>query len=369
MEFNFTTKKKSIRYKQEYGFLLDRRINIDDIRIRGIGKYKSEQHTIQKPERTSSQPAIQPVKVAQVFFDGQYLSTNIFNMEDMLFKDVIPGPAIIIDKNSTMLIEPHCRALLTQGGDIEIEVEPLGLANTQDDVTLDTTQLSVFSHRFMSIAEQMGRILQRTSVSTNIKERLDYSCAMFDSSGGLVANAPHIPVHLGAMQEAVKYQIKNCPSIRKGDVILSNHPGCGGSHLPDLTVITPVFNDQSESPVFFVANRGHHSDIGGLSPGSMPPSSTRLWEEGATFRSFKIVEDNVFCERELVEAFNAPAQYPGCTGSRNLSDNVSDLKAQIAANKKGIDLISQLIDEYGLNVVLSYMKHIQVSSTYMILRS
>ena len=132
--------------------------------------------------------------------------------------------------------------------------------------------------------------------------------------------------------------------------------------MPDLTVITPVFNDQSEWPVFFVANRGHHSDIGGKSPGSMPPSSTCLWEEGAVFRSFKIVANGVFDEEGLVEAFGYPANYPGCSGSRNLSDNVSDLKAQIAANKKGIDLIGQLIDEYGLNVVLSYMKHIQVSN-------
>ncbi len=280
----------------------------------------------------------------------------------MLFNDTITGPAIIIDQNSTILIEPNCVARLKQDGDIEIEIEALPHADCDaTEVALDTTQLSVFSHRFMSIAEQMGRILQRTSVSTNIKERLDYSCAMFDASGGLVANAPHIPVHLGAMQEAVKFQIQNCAEIKKGDVILSNHPGCGGSHLPDLTVITPVFDEHCERPVFFVANRGHHSDIGGVSPGSMPPNSTKLWQEGATFRSFKIVENNVFKEEDTVAAFNYPARYPGCSGSRNLSDNISDLKAQIAANKKGIDLINQLIEEYGLNVVLSYMKHIQVN--------
>lgn len=180
----------------------------------------------------------------------------------MLAEDQVSGPAIIIDKNSTILIEPKCKAHLKQDGDIEIEVATRETTDDETDLALDTTQLSVFSHRFMSIAEQMGRILQRTSVSTNIKERLDYSCAMFDATGGLVANAPHIPVHLGAMQEAVKFQIQNCDTICKGDVILSNHPGCGGSHLPDLTIITPVFNKHSENPVFFVANRGHHSDIG-----------------------------------------------------------------------------------------------------------
>ncbi len=312
-----------------------------------------------KPERQSGE--LESVRVCSVYFSGRYFTTQVFDISDMLFNDKIIGPAIVIDKNSTILVEPNCMARLKQNGDIEIEIEAIKHIDSEEsEVTLDTTQLSVFSHRFMSIAEQMGRILQRTSVSTNIKERLDYSCAMFDASGGLVANAPHIPVHLGAMQEAVKFQIKNCLAIKKGDVILSNHPGCGGSHLPDLTVITPVFNDHSEMPVFFVANRGHHSDIGGISPGSMPPNSTKLWQEGATFKSFKIVENNIFNEEDTVAAFNFPKTYPGCSGSRNLSDNISDLKAQIAANKKGIDLINQLIEEYGLNVVLSYMKHIQV---------
>lgn len=143
--------------------------------------------------------------------------------------------------------------------------------------------------------------MQRTSVSTNIKERLDYSCAMFDSNGGLVANAPHIPVHLGAMQEAVKFQIELAEReknpLKNGDVLLSNHPQCGGSHLPDLTVITPVFTDGFEKPIFYVANRGHHADIGGLTPGSMPPRSTNLWQEGAVFKSLKIVENNVFKEK------------------------------------------------------------------------
>ena len=138
-------------------------------------------------------------------------------------------------------------------------------------------------------------------MSTNIKERLDYSCAMFDATGGLVANAPHIPVHLGAMQEAVKYQIEHAlrtgEEMRPGDVLLANHPACGGSHLPDLTVITPVFNKERREPVFYVANRGHHADIGGLTPGSMPPNSTMLWQEGAVFKSLKIVKDNVFNEK------------------------------------------------------------------------
>ncbi|KAM7282648.1 hypothetical protein ISCGN_002775 [Ixodes scapularis] len=160
---------------------------------------------------------------------------------------------------------------------------------------LDAVRLSLFSHRFMSIAEQMGKILQRTAISTNIKERLDFSCALFGPDGGLVCNAPHIPVHLGAMQEAVQYQMKALgENILPGDVILSNHPQAGGSHLPDLTVITPVFYPGEPRPVFFVANRGHHADIGGISPGSMPAHSHSILEEGATFLSFKLVQAGVF---------------------------------------------------------------------------
>ncbi|RNA32525.1 5-oxoprolinase [Brachionus plicatilis] len=351
------------RYRTEYGFVLNRDIYVDDIRVRGIGKTKLQDKNL-VCVNSRKEGKLDPFDTKNVYFDNHgFISTSLYSIEDVLMKDTIYGPAIIIDKNSTILIEPDCLAYLNDRGDIVIEVLlEIAAHHHPTSTQLDITQLSIFSHRFMSIAEQMGRILQRTSVSTNIKERLDFSCAMFDSNGGLVANAPHIPVHLGAMQEAVKYQIeisKGENAIKSGDVILSNHPACGGSHLPDLTVITPVFYENSDKPVFFVANRGHHADIGGLTPGSMPPTSTKLWQEGAAFKSLKIVQNNVFNEKEIIEGFNAPAQYPNCSGSRNLSDNLSDLKAQIAANKRGIDLITQLIDEYSLKVVLSYMGYIQ----------
>ncbi|CAF0710424.1 unnamed protein product [Brachionus calyciflorus] len=351
------------RYKTEYGFVLNRDIYIDDIRVRGIGKTKfNNEELISLDTRINGQ--LEPVDIKRVYFDNHgFLQTKLFNIEDILVGDKIHGPAIIIDKNSTILLEPDSLGYVNKKGDIIIDVllETATLHSYPTPTGLDITQLSIFSHRFMSIAEQMGRILQRTSVSTNIKERLDYSCAMFDSNGGLVANAPHIPVHLGAMQEAVRYQIKMSTDspIKNGDVILTNHPACGGSHLPDLTVITPVFYENSDKPVFYVANRGHHADIGGLTPGSMPPTSTKLWQEGANFKSLKIVENNVFKEKEIIDAFNAPSKYPNCSGTRNLSDNLSDLKAQIAANKRGIELITQLINEYGLDVVLSYMGYIQ----------
>lgn len=205
----------------------------------------------------------------------------------------------------------------------------------------------------------MGRVLQRTSISTNIKERLDFSCALFGPDGGLVSNAPHIPVHLGAMQETVKYQIQfRGKSLKDGDVLLSNHPQAGGSHLPDLTVITPVFIKNNDDPVFFVASRGHHADIGGISPGSMPPHSKSLADEGTAFKSFLLVDGGVFNESGIVKELTTPTGTATC-GTRNLADNISDLKAQIAANHKGIDLVRELIDVYSLKVVQAFMNHIQ----------
>uniref|UniRef100_A0A3B4ANM3 Uncharacterized protein n=1 Tax=Periophthalmus magnuspinnatus TaxID=409849 RepID=A0A3B4ANM3_9GOBI len=311
------------RYLKEFGFTITGRpIVVDDIRVRGCGK-----SGIKSFFKKSGDP-------------------NKLHC------------SIIIDKNSTILVEPCCVARLTEGGDVCIDVgsDPHCLLGTE----LNSVQLSIFSHRFMSIAEQMGRVLQRTSISTNIKERLDFSCAVFGPDGGLVSNAPHIPVHLGAMQETVQYQIKAMGSnLKEGDVILSNHPCAGGSHLPDLTVITPVFRKGIGAPVFFVASRGHHADIGGITPGSMPPHSTSLQQEGAVFISFKLVTAGVFQEEAVTEALMAPAQYPECSGTRNLHDNLSDLRAQVAANQRGSQLVGELIDCYGLAVVQAYMGYIQ----------
>lgn len=220
--------------------------------------------------------------------------------------------------------------------------------------------LSIFAHRFMAIAEQMGRALQKTSVSTNVKERLDYSCALFDATGGLVANAPHLPVHLGSMSTCVKRQAEIWRGkLKKGDVIVSNHPEYGGTHLPDITVITPAFGDSGEI-VFYVASRAHHADIGGILPGSMPPHSRELFQEGAAIKSEKLVSEGHFNEERITELlYKEPAKYPGCSGTRCLSDNINDLKAQVASNQKGISLISSLIEEYGEDVVQFYMVNIQ----------
>jgi 5-oxoprolinase (ATP-hydrolysing) len=219
---------------------------------------------------------------------------------------------------------------------------------------VDRVKLSVFGHRFMGIAEQMGRTLQRTAISTNIKERLDFSCALFDPSGGLVANAPHVPVHLGSMQDAVRYQIRLLrDSWKDGEVILCNHPICGGTHLPDVTVITPVYHDGQ--PVFYVASRGHQADIGGIAPGSMPPFSRLLTEEGMAVESLKVVRGGEFQEDKLVDILTS-------AGGRCIKDVVSDIRAQVAANKKGISLVADLIRSEGMAAVHEYMAHIQTAA-------
>lgn len=348
------------RYRSEFGFVIGgRRIIVDDIRVRGLGK------TIAPTERDiEAAAAATDVRIdsyTTTYFDKVGLvKVGVVLSTDLRSGHVLQGPLILIDKLSTILIEPHCCAEVTRAGDLVIHVGADASLVKEIDDHLDAVQLSIFSHRFMSIAEQMGRILQRTSISTNIKERLDFSCALFGPDGGLVSNAPHIPVHLGAMQETVQYQLKvRGDSLRPGDVLLSNHPQAGGSHLPDLTAITPVFYQGQSMPVFFVASRGHHADIGGITPGSMPPHSTALAQEGAAFKSFLLVENGHFREAEITKELTTPTGAKDATGTRNLSDNLSDLKAQVAANQKGIQLVLELIDSYGLTVVQAYMAFIQ----------
>lgn len=359
-------------YMREFGFLISgRQIVVDDLRVRAVGRgtdLPGKMASGQQGKR--SKPS--PVKETMAYFEPRGMQqTRIFLLEHLEPGHKILGPAIIIDEISTIVVEPACEASILGDGSINIDVLDVedNEDETKDNKTIcDPVQLAVFSHRFMSIAEQMGRVLQRTSISVNIKERLDFSCALFDKNGNLVSNAPHLPVHLGAMSEAVKYQIKhyayggvgqNDPLVQ-GDVLISNHPQlAGGSHLPDITVITPVFEEKEI--VFFVASRGHHADIGGISPGSMPPNSHSLVEEGAAIVSFKVVRQGEFDENGLSELLKAPEKLgiPGIVGTRNLADNVSDLRAQVAANTCGISLVKSLIGEYGLDVVQAYMEFIQ----------
>ena len=239
----------------------------------------------------------------------------------------LEGPAVVMNGTATCVIEPGCVATITEYGDLRIDVdvgkedgENKRRANAAEAVgavlptSPDPITLSIFNNRFMGIAEQMGRTLQRTSVSTNIKERLDFSCALFGPEGGLVANAPHVPVHLGAMSSPVRWQIERWgpEGLRPGDVLVTNHPVAGGSHLPDITVVTPVFRDGEI--VFFVASRGHHADVGGITPGSMPPFSRTIADEGAAIKSFKLVDRGTYDEEGIAALLTHPE-----TGSPGLS--------------------------------------------------
>lgn len=348
-------------FQQEYGFKLENRnILICDVRVRGIGVTNILK--LQSLEPASGTAKIESYH--KVYFGKGWHDTPLFRLEDLAFGHVIPGPAIIMNGNSTVIVEPGCKAVITEYGNIKVEIESVyNVVEVAKDVA-DVVQLSIFNHRFMGIAEQMGRTLQRTSISTNIKERLDFSCALFAPDSGLVANAPHVPVHLGAMSSTVKWQLKYWGNnLNEGDVLVTNHPCAGGSHLPDITVITPVFD--KGKLVFFVASRGHHAEIGGITPGSMPPFSKSIWEEGAAIKAFKLVEKGRFQEEGISKLLLSPFSGESAhniPGTRRLQDNLSDLHAQVAANQRGISLIKELIQQYGLETVQSYMNHVQVNA-------
>ena len=275
--------------------------------------------------------------------------------EDLRPGDVIPGPAIIAEKNATTIVEPGWEAELTDLDHLLLNRRVARAVQHAVGTTVDPVLLEVFNNLFMNIAEQMGLQLQNTAYSVNIKERLDFSCALFDTAGNLSANAPHMPVHLGSMGESIKTVIReNAGRMQHGDVFVLNDPYHGGTHLPDITVITPVYIADEATPTFYVGSRGHHADVGGTTPGSMPPFSTRIEEEGVQINNVKLVERGVLREAEMV-ALLSSGEYP----SRNPQQNMADLRAQIAANEKGQQELRRMVGEFGLDVVQAYMRHVQ----------
>ncbi len=355
-------------HRYEFGFVLDDRdIIVDDVRVRGIGRsFRYSEKTADEQLKEVKRKPVEDRKkhaTAKVYFEGGRLGTPIYKLADLEVGDQVQGPAVLADGTQTIVVAPKTAALVI-ATHVVIDIEDAG-TKKQGDSSLprevDPIALSVFGHRFMAIAEQMGRALQKTSVSTNVKERLDFSCAIFDSTGGLVANAPHLPVHLGSMSTCVKKQAQIWEGrLRKGDVIMSNHPSYGGTHLPDVTLLMPAFNRAGDRILFYAASRAHHADIGGITAGSMPPHSRELYQEGAAVQSERIVSEGRFDEDLVVDLFyNQPARHPGCSGTRCLADNINDLKAQVSANQKGISLIEGLIDEYGEDTVDFYMRAIQ----------
>lgn len=357
------------QFRQEYGFELQRKaILISDVRVHATGITNILQPVVL--EKANDLLKAEGRK-HQVYFTSGWHSTSVYMLENLLWGHTIPGPAVIMNGNSTILVEPDCKATITKYGNVHIEIaaaQSLETPAKKSMVKADVIQLSIFNNRFMGIAEQMGRTLQRTSISTNIKERLDFSCALFSPDGGLVANAPHVPVHLGAMSSTVCWQLQHWgENLKEGDVLVTNHPAAGGSHLPDITVITPVFKDKEL--IFFVASRGHHAEIGGITPGSMPPFSKAIWEEGAAIKAFKLVEGGVFQEEGIVSILTAETRDDEegsdnvvVPGTRRVEDNLSDLRAQVAANQRGIVLIGELIEQYSLEVVQAYMHHVQANA-------
>ncbi|KAL4967002.1 Hydantoinase B/oxoprolinase-domain-containing protein [Aspergillus stella-maris] len=341
---------------------------VDDIRVRGVGASgattQDSDCLVQDLKETMFVEVDTKIAAgkANMYFKGVgYQMSPVYRLEQLKIGNIIKGPALIIDNTQTIIITPDAKAsILTSHVIIDLDGEHEDLLGGQAEMVADPVQLSVYSHRFMGIAEQMGRTLQRTSLSLNIKERLDFSCAIFGPDAELVANAPHVPVHLGSMSYAVKYQAElHKGNLRPGDVLVSNHPESGGTHLPDITVITPVFEPDGKTICFYTASRGHHMDIGGLNGTSMPPDSTCLDHEGAAIQSFFLVRDEKFDEDGICKILLEPGTREGCTGSMRLGDNISDLKAQIAANNKGSSLIQNLMAENSKQKVHFYMKKIQ----------
>ncbi|HEX6634292.1 MAG TPA: hydantoinase B/oxoprolinase family protein [Usitatibacter sp.] len=269
----------------------------------------------------------------------------------------IAGPAIIAERNATTVVEPGWEARIGAAGDLVLERVVAREARYALGTAADPVMLEVFNNLFMSIAEQMGVRLAQTAYSVNIKERLDFSCALFDADGNLIANAPHMPVHLGSMGESIKTVIsRNRGTMKPGDVYVLNDPYNGGTHLPDVTVITPVYLESKTGtvPIFYVGSRGHHADIGGITPGSMPPFSRTVEEEGVLLDNVKLVEDGRMREA-AIRALLSGARYP----ARNPDQNIADLRAQIAANEKGVQELRRMVEHFGLDVVKAYMQHVQ----------
>ncbi|CAI4732605.1 AQG_2a_G0044240.mRNA.1.CDS.1 [Saccharomyces cerevisiae] len=355
-------------HKREFGFAFSEKcVIVDDVRVRATAKscVRDEEPVDEQLKRYKPRSVFAAKEASffkNVYFDNGWLKTPVFKIDDMTYGSVVKGPAILADGTQTNIIPENSEAIVLKSH-IFVKILRKSEENVSDEqkVPVDPVMLSIFSHRFMDIAEQMGTQLKKTSVSTNVKERLDFSCALFDPDGNLVANAPHVPVHLGSMSTCIAAQANLWKGkLRPGDVLVSNHPDIGGTHLPDITVISPAFSEQSGEIIFYVASRAHHADIGGILPGSVPPNSKELYEEGATIFSELIVKRGTFQEELICKLLlEEPAKYPGCSGSRRISDNISDLKAQIAANNKGIQLIAKLMNENGHEAIVKYMKAIQ----------
>ncbi|HMN43239.1 MAG TPA: hydantoinase B/oxoprolinase family protein [Povalibacter sp.] len=342
------------QYRTRYGFLMTARgLVIESVSVEAAGVSDTEVSAVDQARRRSG--PLQPIAYRPVYLDDHCQPVPFFDRDALQADDIIDGPAVIREPNTTTVVETGWRAEVTQQNCIVMRrLQPLQrekAIGTQADPIL----LEVFNNLFMSIAEQMGVALANTATSVNIKERLDFSCALFDGDGLLIANAPHMPVHLGSMGESVQEILqRRAGAMIPGDVFVLNAPYAGGTHLPDVTVVMPVFLRGTPTPAFFVAARGHHGDIGGLTPGSMPSNSMHIDEEGVLLDNVQLVAGGRFLEAEIRKLLSS-GRYP----ARNVEQNLADLRAQVAACQKGSAELQAMVDQYGLEVVLAYMNHVQ----------
>ena len=342
-----------LAHEQRFGFISpEKEIVIEAVEVETMGGSSK----IDEPamELTSS-PLPGPIGRTKFYSGGEWHDAAIYARGDLLPGHRIDGPALIIEDHQTVVIEPGWGATVTVHDHLHLSRVEARPKREAIGTKADPVMLEVFNNLFMSIAEQMGVALQNTAHSVNIKERLDFSCAVFDGNGQLIANAPHMPVHLGSMDRSVETIIReNAGQIRQGDVYMLNAPYNGGTHLPDITVVTPVFDTQGPDLLFYVASRGHHADVGGVAPGSMSPRATTVEEEGVYIDNFKLVEGGRFREEET-HALLTSATYP----ARSPGENIADLKAQVAANEKGVQELHKMVTQFGLDTVRAYMQHVQ----------
>ena len=341
-------------HRHRFGFIArERGLVVESLSVEAVGMTDSGIDPEMDSPAKERAPAVR--ERVGMYSGGTWNDIPLYLRADLLPGQVLAGPAVIIELTGTIVVEQGWRGALNRRGHLVLERHVKRDAGEAVGTGADPVMLEVFNNLFMSVAEQMGVILQNTAYSVNIKERLDFSCALFNAEGNLVANAPHIPVHLGSMGESVKRVINaNKGTIRPGNVYVLNAPYAGGTHLPDVTVITPAFDDRGKNILFYLASRGHHADIGGRTPGSAPPDSTHIDEEGVLIDNFLLVENGRLREQEI-RALLGSGRYP----CRNIDQNLADLSAQVAANETGLEELRKMVAHYGMGVVDAYMKHVQ----------
>ncbi|MFO0405109.1 MAG: hydantoinase B/oxoprolinase family protein [Labrys sp. (in: a-proteobacteria)] len=349
-------------HRQRFGFIdTTKQIVLEAASVEAVGGgAKHEEPVHPAPEHRP-----EPVRPVRFYSQGGWREGGIFTRDRLTPGARVEGPALLIEPHQTVVVEAGWSARVNEKDHLLLERVEARQARSAIGTDADPVMLEIFNNLFMSIAEQMGVTLQNTAYSVNIKERLDFSCAVFDAEGRLVANAPHMPVHLGSMDRSVETILRlNAGRMSPGDVYAMNAPYNGGTHLPDITVVTPIFDETGTSLRFFVASRGHHADIGGIAPGSMSPLATTIEEEGVYIDNFKLVDRGVFQEKALVDLLTR-GPYP----VRNVTQNINDLKAQIAANEKGARELAAMVREFGLSTVLAYMGHVQDNAAECVARA